>query len=86
MFTVFPWGTTAFGASMTRPEMETFLKTATVLEVEDVGEGVSKPWKVILARKGMKVPAIFKSTDVYKEADARFGREVADEYADSYRH
>lgn len=71
---------------MTRVEMEHFLATATVLHVDDVGAGISKPWKVILARKGQQVPAIFKFVDQKKDGQMRFGNEVVEEYADSYRY
>lgn len=69
-----------------RAPMEAFLQTATVLAVEDVGAGVSKPWKVTLGQKGQKVPAIFKWRDAERVRGAKFGSEVADEYADSYLH
>ncbi|MBT3601608.1 hypothetical protein HN799_05620 [Candidatus Woesearchaeota archaeon] len=72
--------------SKSRAEIEHFLATAIVLEVEDIGVGVSNPWKVILARKGQKVPTIFKYLDQKKDAKTRFGSEVVEEYSDSYRH
>jgi len=71
---------------LSRDEMEAFLNRATVLSVDDVGEGVTKPWQVQLARRGVRKRAIFKSIDLRMDARARFGSEEAAEYADSYKH
>ena len=70
---------------MSRAEKETFLKKSRVISMEEVGEGVSNPWKVKLERDGVQMKAIYKSIDMRMEMTFPHGSETADEYVDSYK-
>ncbi len=70
---------------MSRAEKETFLKKSRVVSMEEVGEGVSNPWKVKLERDGVQMKAIYKNIDMRMETAFSHGSETADEYMDSYK-
>jgi hypothetical protein len=70
---------------MSRAEKETFLKKARVVSMEEVGEGVSNPWKVQLERDGVEMEAIYKSIDLRMKGPTVHGSETVPEYVDSYK-
>lgn len=43
-----------------RPVWENFLKTAKIVKVEDIGEGVTKPKKLLLSKDGLEAAAVWK--------------------------
>lgn len=81
-----PAGGRAFAGEMSRAEKERFLKTARVVSVEEVGEGATRPLKVVLDDGTVRMKAIFKSIDLRMKITSRFGAETVEGYADSYRH
>ena len=47
-------------------EMEQFLSTAAILEVDDIGSGITKPKKLLLEKEGIQMNAIFRDIDSFK--------------------
>jgi hypothetical protein len=47
-------------------ELIEFLRTAEVLELEDIPEGVTDPRKALLEKDGIRVHAIFRDVDIYR--------------------
>lgn len=72
-------------AELTDAQVERFLLEGRILEVEDVGAGVTKPQKVRLELDGVQRKAIFKSSDVQKRGITRMaGAPPEMNYSDSY--
>lgn len=69
-------------ASMSDDELEVFLSEAEIVQVEDLGRGITKPKRVVLERDGIQVWAIFKDVR-YKEQ--RMGNAIV-EFADHWRN
>lgn len=69
-----------------RQAREAFLKTARVVSMKELGEGATRPVKVILDDGKTRLPAIFKTVDVLMKTPSRFGDESAQEYSDSYKY
>ena len=49
--------------ALTDDDLEDFLKTAEVIHIEDVGEGVTKPQRATLRKDGIEIRAIFHTED-----------------------
>jgi hypothetical protein len=67
---------------LTDDELEQFLLTADIVELKDVGVGVTHPVEVVLEKDGLELSAIFKDVD-FKEV--RKGRRI-EAMGDSWRH
>ncbi len=52
-------------SGMTDAELEAFMRTAPITNVEDIGTGVTKPWRVTQERDGMVNDAVFKYEDTH---------------------
>ena len=46
-----------------RERWEEFLRTAEIVMSEPVGEGVTRPWKLLLRRDGVEIKAVWKDVD-----------------------
>lgn len=71
---------------MSREAREAFLRTARVVSMKDVGEGATRPIKVVLDDGKVRMPAIFKTVDLQMKTPSRFGGERVEEYIDSYKY
>jgi Calcineurin-like phosphoesterase len=68
-------------------ELEDFMRTAPVTNVEDIGTGVTKPWRVTQERDGMVNDAVFKYEDTnpgMQDADKYISRRFND--SDRYQY
>ena len=68
-----------------RTETETLLKRAKIVEIKDIGQGVTRPLKVYLKKGDREIKAIFKAVDTNMKVDAKHGKETATRYIDSYK-
>ena len=50
----------------TNEEIEDFLRTAEVLEMEDISIGVNHPRRVLLEKNGIQAKACFRDVDIYE--------------------
>jgi hypothetical protein len=48
-------------------EIEDFLASATIVAAEDVGSGVTEPKKILLAKDGIRMNAIFRDVNEFKQ-------------------
>ena len=71
---------------MSRQAKEAFLKKASVVSIKEVGEGVTRPLKVVLDDGTTRMKAIFKNVDLRMKTPTKFGTETVDEYTDSYKY
>lgn len=71
---------------MSREAKETFLKAARVVSMKEVGEGASRPMKVVLDDGKTRMPAIFKTVDLLMKTPSKFGEEKVEEFTDSYKY
>jgi hypothetical protein len=78
------WAAPAAGVE-SQEAAEAFLKSARVVSIEEVGEGVTHSQRVELEKEGRRARAIFKTVDMRFKAETRFGSEVAQEFRDSYK-
>lgn len=69
-------------AGMSDDDLEVFLTEAEIIQVEDLGKGITKPKRVVLERDGIQVWAIFKDVR-YKEQ--HMGNTIV-EFADHWRN
>lgn len=86
------WAYSPDGRNMLLPErtdasVERFLRDAEIVEVVDLGTGITKPQKVTLELDGRQEYALFKSLNEEKRGYTKFpnGRRVLN-YSDSYRY
>jgi hypothetical protein len=63
-------------SGMSDPELEDFMRTAAVINIEDIGTGITKPKRVTQERDGISNDAIFKYEDTHP------GMESRDQYVD----
>ena len=47
-------------------EMEDFLRTAEVVSSRELGEGITRPKKILLEKDGIRMNAIFRSVDIFR--------------------
>ncbi len=77
-------GDDADGRSPADLEMESFLLHAEIVDIEDVGEGITRPKRLTLERDGERHRAVFKNIDAategFSHAD-RLERNFSDKYA-----
>ena len=52
-------------SGMSDAELEDFMRTAPITNVEDIGTGVTKPWRVTQERDGVVNDAVFKYEDTH---------------------
>jgi hypothetical protein len=52
------------GGMSCEKELEHFLRTAEVVKIEDIGEGITKPRRLTLRKDGRQCRAIFKTVDI----------------------
>jgi hypothetical protein len=72
-------------AALTDAQVERILLEGRIVEIEDVGAGVTKPQRVTLELDGVQRRAIFKSLDVQKRGITRMaGAPPEMNYSDSY--
>ena len=74
-------------SGMVDAELEDFMRTAPVTNVEDIGTGVTKPWRVTQERDGMVNDAVFKYEDTnpgMQDADKYISRRFND--SDRYQY
>ena len=72
--------------TMSRRAKEAFLKRAPVVSIKEVGQGVTKPMKVVLDDGKTRMKAIFKAVDLRMKGPTEFGTETVEEYTDSYKY
>jgi len=66
-------------------EIERFLLKGKVVESEEVGTGITKPWRVTLELDGKTMRALFKDVDVYKPGMTKFpGGKSEMNFSDKY--
>ncbi|MEE8522656.1 MAG: hypothetical protein V3T72_01895 [Thermoanaerobaculia bacterium] len=63
--------------------LEDFLLTADIVEIEDVGEGITKPKRVTLVKDGVTHRAIYKNVDVELDGIVKADR-VERDFSDKY--
>jgi hypothetical protein len=63
-------------SGMSDPELEDFMRTAAVINIEDIGTGITKPKRVTQERDGISNDAVFKYEDTHP------GMESRDQYVD----
>jgi len=56
----------------THQQIRDFLLTATVLKIQDIPVGVTKPRKVLLEKDGIRANSCFKTVDIHKEVHILF--------------
>ena len=61
-----------------------FLRTATIVSLEDLGEGTTHPKKVLLERDGVRAHAIFRDVDVERQVTQVVGKGRETFFRDSY--
>ena len=66
-------------------EIENFLAKAEIVELVDVGEGVTKPQKATLNLSGDVRYGIFKTVDIQKKGMTRVGNTMELNFQDSFR-
>ncbi len=66
-------------------EVEDFLKTAQVIDVEGIDKGVTNPRRLLLERNGIRMHAIFRGVDVFKSV-LRTPDGIKLDYHDSCRY
>jgi hypothetical protein len=66
-------------------DIQTFLREARVISIEDVDSGVTKPWKILLERDGVRANAIFRYVDLYRKR-WRSKDGLRKNFRDSYRY
>ena len=79
-----PWACRELGGCSCERELEDYLRTADVLSIEDIGDGITHPRRVTLAKDGRQARAIFKTVDVESIEVAytnRFEQVFSDRYA-----
>ncbi|MFQ5742039.1 MAG: hypothetical protein ACE5HV_00460 [Acidobacteriota bacterium] len=64
-------------------EVEEFLRTAAVVEVKDIPQGVTDPRKVLLEKDGVRMHAVFRYVDITKDS-VRIGKRLHPFFRDSY--
>ncbi len=77
-------GEETYGRSPADLEMEDFLLRAEIVQIEDVGEGITKPMRLTLKRDGIEHRAIFKNIDLEIDGTVRadrLERDFSDKYA-----
>ncbi len=77
-------GEETFGRSPDDLKMEDFLLHAKIVQIEDVGEGITKPKRLTLERDGETHRAIFKNIDLEIDGTVRadrLERDFSDKYA-----
>ena len=65
---------------MTDDELEQFLRTADIVAIEDVGEGVTEPLHVELEQDGIKIAAIFKDVNFREKRKGRRIEKIGDRW------
>jgi hypothetical protein len=80
-------GSAAAEHPMSDGEIERFLLEAKVAESEQIGTGITKPWKMTLELDGRTLHALFKDVDVYKPGLTRFpGGKSEMNFSDKYAY
>lgn len=59
-----PWACRELGGMSCERELEEFLRSADVVAIEDLGEGITHPRRVTLQKDGRHARAIFKTVDI----------------------
>jgi hypothetical protein len=59
-----PYTCIDLGGMSCERELEDFLRSAEVVKIEDIGEGITKPRRVTLRKDGRLCRAIFKTVDI----------------------
>ncbi len=72
-------------SGMTDDELEDFMLTAPITNVEDIGTGVTKPWRVTQERDGVINDAVFKYEDTHPGLQDK-EKYIARRYNDSDRY
>ena len=77
----------AEGPGTSRDETERLLRTAQVVDIEAVGEGVTRPQRLTLAAGGRRIRAVWKTIDEYAPVkDFHDGRPKEIGFRDSWKH
>ncbi len=71
------------GRSAADIALEEFLRTADIVSIEDVGEGITKPKRLTLVKDGVTHRAIFKNIDVRLDGVAKVDR-IERNFTDKY--
>jgi len=67
-------------------EVLSFLKTAKIIDIEKLGMGTTRPWRVLLAKDGIQARAIFRYVEK-KKTKADLGKQgTMYNFLDSHRH
>ena len=67
------------------PEIENFLSKAKIVELVDIGEGVTKPQKATLDLSGDVRYGVFKTVDILRKGMTRVGNDMELNFQDSFR-
>lgn len=73
-------------AGMTDDDIEAFLKSADIVQSEELGTGVTKPLRLTLSQDGVVVRAVFKGEDTDTSGGSGTRRNYRLNLADSYKH
>ena len=72
---------------LSHAEIERFLLDGKIVEEKEIGEGVTRPSKVVLERDGRRRKAAFKTVDVHRTGLTHFEGGLAESnFTDSYRY
>jgi len=71
---------------MTDARIEAFLREAEIVEIKEIGTGITRPMKATLALDGETRKAAFKSVDIHKPGLTRFESGAELNFSDSYRY
>jgi len=76
-----------FAKSMTDAELERFLRRGRVVSAEEIGNGITRPKKVILELDGVQMKAVFKSVAIdHQNTKVRVGNKVTFGFTDDYHY
>jgi hypothetical protein len=78
-----PWACHEVGGMSSEHELEEFLRTADVVAVQDIGDGITKPRRVTLRKDGRQARAIFKTVDI-TSTDVAYTNRFEQVFTDRY--
>jgi hypothetical protein len=82
---VAPWACRELAGMGCDRELEAFLKTAELVVIEDIGEGITHPRRVTLRKDGRQSRAIFKTVDV-ESIDIAYTNRLQAGFSDRYAY
>ncbi|HOC41924.1 MAG TPA: hypothetical protein PKJ99_02810 [Thermoanaerobaculales bacterium] len=78
-----PWACRELGGMSCERELEEFLRSADVVAIEDIGDGITRPRRVTLLKDGRHARAIFKTVDI-TSTDVAYTNRFEQVFTDRY--